>query len=511
MLKSIWTYRCGIVATNCLNYQRLQYVTILPYRKRSLFVFLICFYVLFCSSHTLADKLNQPGNKLKDANIVIISIDTLRADALGAYGRAGDPSPNIDRLARHSVQFLNAYAPAPKTAESHMTLFTGLYPSIHKVHTVRFWLKHLRIPKLSPRISTLAEKLKEVGYTTLGFHQGGNVSSEFGFGRGFDIYKTLNFVDEYHWPQVKEHITSRLAGKKFLLFLHSYHIHDPYLPHKRYHSRLESTYRGAIPHDSKVLEQMIVQKQCESIRDCYWSKIDQNSKADIERLRELYQTVLLEVDDRIGELLKLLKKFPRTIIILLSDHGEEFGEHGGLKHLELYQEILRIPLLIHYPGQQVQQQIHTPASLVDIRPTIMDILNLPDDRQIQGASLIPFMKKKEQHRTIFAEYPRGKRWSIIEADRKVMSWNKLPFALDSTTRIESYDLKDDPGEHRNLLKGAGEQDEEKQRATVQLKILHRWDRKNQALADVVLSRKELSTTTLEDSTVNELEALGYLQ
>ena len=164
-----------------------------------------------------------------DCNLLLISIDTLRADHLGTYGYSQETSPNIDEWARQSVVFERAFSTAEKTTDSHMSIFTGLHPSSHRILNTNDPALAFRLPE---SIETLTEVLKAADFATGGFHGGGNVDGSYGFDRGFDVYRqTQKFFTH---PSKKVDLAlqwlEERQAERFFLFFHTYFVHDPYIP-----------------------------------------------------------------------------------------------------------------------------------------------------------------------------------------------------------------------------------------------------------------------------------------
>jgi arylsulfatase A-like enzyme len=291
-------------------------------------------------------------------NVILISIDTLRADRLAAYGAYRRAMPQIDAFARDAVVFTDAWSVWPETSGSHMSLFTSRYPSEHGVTNF--------IASPSPTIEILAERLRREGYLTRAYTEDGGVWAQAGFARGFSAYaerRSADFVyrgevdavfaDATRW--VESH-----ADRTFFLFLHTYQVHSPYAPPESYRS--------------------------------LFADVPAREPPGLGEFALAYDQEARYADDHIGPFLSDLARLglsERSIVVVLSDHGEEFGEHGGLGHgRTLHEEVLRVPLVIAAPGIMAPVEVTTPASLLDVAPTLLDLLGLPPIPGQRGVSLV---------------------------------------------------------------------------------------------------------------------------
>jgi len=374
------------------------------------------------------------GNK-DNYNVIIISIDPLRRDHVGTYGYRRSTTPCIDSFSRQCAVFNNAYSQAPWTTPSHMSLFTSLYPSSHMVDQPM--CDSMR--KLGSDKKTLAECLKENGYLTAAFTGSGSISGKWGFSKGFDVY------DETPTPLKKDrgHDIPIIFGKatswmeknkqsNFFLFFHTYNTHTPYS--NRYFADKER-----IP---------------------FW-----NTKKFINAL---YDSEIKTTDYYIGRLVRFLKNagiLKNTIIFILSDHGEDFGEHypfemtGGHGH-SLYQELLRIPFIVYHPSlKQVNMKIEERVRLIDVMPTALDALGLPSPEGIEGKSILPLLAGKtlKMPEYFYAEATCfGPERKAVIGKRFKYIYTAYPDAQRTERKIspvsmnELYDIIDDPDEKNNI-------------------------------------------------------------
>jgi arylsulfatase A-like enzyme/Tfp pilus assembly protein PilF len=340
--------------------------------------------------------------------VVLISVDTLRADRLPAYGYRGVSTPALDALARDSIVFESAYAQAPLTLPSHATLLTGLLPTQHGVRdNVGF--------RLAPLHATIAAALKERGYAT-----GAAVSSfalrrDRGLAAGFDMYDDdfgPGSLDERAGPATVKRLESFVeshADRPLFLFLHLYEPHTPYAPPEPFREAYPTR-----PYDGEVAA----------------------------------------ADAAVGGFVAFLKErglYDRALIVFLSDHGEGLGDHGEDEHgVFLYRETIRVPLFVKPPGSSGKtRRVHAPVGLIDVFPTVAEAAGFPVGKELPGLSLAGgFVDgSNSRPRRIYSEtlYPRLQLgWSDLAAltdDR---------FSYIEAPRPELYDLVADPGEKRDL-------------------------------------------------------------
>lgn len=335
-----------------------------------------------------------------NCNVILISIDTLRRDHLGVYGYKKNTSPNLDSLAKESYVFENAFATAAWTLPSHASIFTSRYPSDLRVETV--------FDKLPDAALTLTEVLKKFGYITAAWDRNTFVSPRWGFEQGFDQFNIVNSGENAHdadiiFPQAAEWVKKH-KDKKFFLFLHAFEVHDPYCPPGEYSSKFKGNYDGKL----NCVDISTIAKN--------YRGEEQLSKNDLERFVSLYDGEIAYTDFYIGKFLNEMKKqglFKNTIIVVVSDHGEEFGERGvwGLHAYSLYNELIKIPLIIKAPqlGSGKDKNI---ISTIDLAPSILKLLGIQ----------IPAVFK-------------GKAFSDIDSDRRI-------YAEKSETGSGSDVLKD---------------------------------------------------------------------
>jgi arylsulfatase A-like enzyme len=446
-------------------------------------------------------KAGQVKN-LRDVNIILISIDTLNPKHLGVYGNERDTSPTIDSLANEGTLFLKAFSHSPKTSPSHMSLFTSLYPSVHKI---RNWNKLEGGYSLDHHLITLPEILSNVGYNTAAFTGGGNVQSSIGFGNGFDVYDNEDqlWEDAFTWLDQNHR-------SKFFMFLHTFKVHSPYLPAAPYNDMFGSKYEGKIIDSEKGLWAHFNTNYKDGSafpgsHHLFWDQVDKDDPRDVERLVALYDGGIRFMSDQlVGTLMHRLKKYglsENTLIVFTSDHGEEFLQHGDFLHKELYDEHLQVPLVIKFPereelrGRIVEKQV----SHVDLVPTILEYLTLPVPILAQGTSLFPTLEGKGLDLPVFGERivisdVADKKKAVRTLDWKYIWW-------PTKKKKELFYLADDPGELTNVS------DQYPDMTAKLHRQIEEWMQENQERGKTT----QTASNALSKDTIEKLRALGYIK
>lgn len=351
-------------------------------------LFGLAFALASCEAHEEPDSLPP--------NLLFISIDTLRSDALGSYGGTWEATPFLDQFAAAGTRFASAWSHTPKTAPSHMSMFTGLPPRVHGIGNQRSSGNQ----ELSADITTLAEALATEGYRTGAVTSGGNVKGYLGFARGFEVYDDSPKNLPKKLGDAKAWIEGVAPGgtppsRPWFFFFHTYAVHDPYLPPAKFRKRfVEPDYAGEIIGDPVRLQKAIKsddrapwasshQKAAEN----FWARVDMDEPADLAHLHRLYMAGVASLDFQLKKFLMGLESeglLENTVVVLTSDHGEEFGEHGQTRHNQLWQELLHVPLIVHVPGDRVAEATGPFAGRVvegavrhmDLAPSLMDLMGL---------------------------------------------------------------------------------------------------------------------------------------
>jgi arylsulfatase A-like enzyme len=317
--------------------------------------------------------------------VVVILVDTLRADHLSPYGYPRETAPFLAELARESVVFENAFSTSSWTAPATASLFTSLYPEQHGVTSGRAMVRALvkrtsmKIPlnRISDEVATLPEVMKREGYESFCAADNLNISPEMGFARGFDEFRS----DKPH-NQGAEHVNSAILSWTEMLnrsespfvYLHYFDPHEPYL------SRAP------------------------------WYQDEERDQLDEDSAR--YDSEIRHVDNQIQKLFEAFPWLNDSLVIFLSDHGEEFGDHGGMGHAKtLFNEVLRIPLFIRDPsGRFKPGRIQSNVSIIDVFPTLLELVGLQGDPRHEGRSLVKVMSTGEdealEKRHLYAQLDR---------------------------------------------------------------------------------------------------------
>jgi len=441
-------------------------------------------------------------------NLILISIDTLRADHLGSYGYPRETSPFIDRWAASSTLFLNAISQSPHTTPSHATLFTSLYPSQHGLVN----LDKMKDPHLIHRLSkdhlTLAEVLKNEGYRTAAFTGGGNVAGFLGFSRGFDLYRDQSALGKKPFKGFSEWL-SQHPGEPFFVFLHTYEVHWPYLPPEPFNALYAGEYTGTLFRSRKEASALLKEKggSQDGVLDhdllwkLFWDRVDPQQREDIDHIKNLYDGAIRYVDYHVYQLFSLLKEhqlLEKTFIVLTSDHGEEFFEHGGKVHDTLYDEILKVPLILSWPGRIPQgMRIASQVNLMDLSPTILDLLKIRIPASFEGESFAHFFEGASSSRVAISE-----RTPLQEGHHKTsIRTDDWKLVQTHQGEAELYHLKEDPFEKNNVREDAF------QKREALSKRLEAWE---ESLSVKRSEAQSLQRSPEVEAQLEHMKALGYL-
>lgn len=464
-------------------------------------------------------------------NLVVILIDTLRADHLGVYGYDRPTSPRIDAIARNSVVFNRAVAQAAWTKPSVASLFTGRFVHNHGVIRSR--------DTLGTDMPTIATLVSGAGYRTAGFSSNPWITPEFRFDRGFDefesgramgpqltnLYRTIRRVERllkrfglrppiassvFGWAgrsnsgnaerdeQLVASVVEWLAGagdrNPFFIYVHLIGPHDPYDPPQRFADAFARS-REPAPHLPPPRVQTIFER-AEAMPD-----------AARDRMVDQYDGAIAHADylvGRIDDQLHRLGLVDDTILVIVSDHGEEFYEHGNWRHgNQLYDEVVRVPMLVRLPGGQATVR-RDPAMLVDLLPTVVDLLGVPVAAEglgaIDGRPLFPAPAAFDQ--STFSEHWwfQGGTYVSQAAARNGFKLTSTRDEAGGRQREELYDLRRDPGERNDMSGSAEARDEE----IVGLRTVLA------DLADDGVAEAGGKVRKIDSETAERLRALGYL-
>jgi arylsulfatase A-like enzyme len=422
-------------------------------------------------------------------NVVLIVVDTLRADHLGCYGYARNTTPHLDRLAAASIRFDTALSTSSWTLPAVASLMTSQSPSAHGIRD--------KPKKLDERFPLLSELLRKNGYRTQGFVSHGMVSARLGFGRGFDAYDEESAGHgAISSPIVTDQAVAFLRNvgdQPFFLFLHYFDPHYNFQQHEGHD--FGGRYEGPLGSGEPILQ--------------LWKKLKHLSPDDIAYLISLYDSEIAFTDHHIGAVLAELDRqgvLADTIVIVTADHGEEFMERGWLGHsITLHHELIRVPLIMKLPGV-TPRVVDTPVSLMDVAPTLLGFLGIEIPPDLDGRALDLRSGRDVPIAPVFSETfnpqvhrPGGAKrlalQSVVVGNHKLI-YNGL------RRRAELYDLSADPAERRDLRQ-AGTGDLEALQA-----LLDTWTERTAS------KRRDDAEESVEDPFTPEqrerLKALGYL-
>jgi arylsulfatase A-like enzyme len=388
-------------------------------------------------------------------DVVLIVVDTLRADHLGIYGYDRGTSPRIDALARQATVFESAWSTAPWTLPSVMSMMTSRLPSSHRVENDGL--------KLGAGVPTLAETMKRAGYSTGAFVSHVYVSSIFGFDRGFETFEDFGVSRPSYRPEARmepaaDRVTdaalawlSHQGRKPVFLFVHYFDAHWPYEPPERFRALYPDDYHG--PLDATY-------DSISKFQDARLSLPDDYRRFLIDR----YDGEIRFVDEQIGRLLDGLAasgRGPRAFLVVTADHGEEFKDHGSIGHgRRLYEEVVRVPLIMGRLSPKAgppPARVTVPVSGIDLLPTIAEVAGAVPPPGVQGTSLVPLLHAEPSGTA-------GAAPTAPPADRPLVSETirlnahlkairrgplKLIQSMDEN-RAELYDLAADPRERDDL-------------------------------------------------------------
>jgi len=451
----------------------------------------------------------------RDYNLILIFVDTLRSDHLGAYGYKRDTSSNMDALVGDGILFENVVTPHTVTIASFMSIITSLYPDSHGV---RYVMKD----RLSERVTTLAEVLKAEDFEThwLGPWKDPHLDSSVGYGRGFDTFGIFP-TDLAQARKVLHETLERAKDRRFFLNFHTYKVHEPYFPSDKYrytfakgnrlglidtHEALEEAtvneFRKAVVEKRGLVEEEFGRKfvsrlaknvefgesyiesrnnifrYLDTIKQrhiwsfmmshIYLSRASCEDRQSIDQIKDYYDSTILEFDTEIiGPLVTYLKEnelYDKTVIAVVADHGEEFCEHGSLRHgSTLYGEATRVPFILRVPHLERGRRVNSMLQTVDILPTLLDVLGVDIPPQAQGISAAGLLEgggdKALRNYAFgsltFLTYVQTDKWKLIKP-RNCTNFRMLPRficrALPWLLEEESelYNLELDPEEQENL-------------------------------------------------------------
>ena len=425
--------------------------------------FFVAALLLLTSCASKKPDAAAASNSLRPLNLVVVTIDTLRPDHLHCYGYEKIQTPNLDRLSARGVVFDNAVTQTPLTPPSHASIFTGQYPNVHHVRNTGGFI-------LPPSARPLARILQEQGWDTAAFVSSAVLKKSFGFSNGFGTYddqmpRPKNKQEFREDPERRARQTvdravqwlTAQSGKPFFLWVHVYDPHIPYNPPAPFSEQYKSR-----PYDGEIAY----------------------------------------TDQQLGRLFDAIGSKPgadKTIVAVLSDHGESLGEHGEYTHgVFLYDSTLRIAFMMAGPGVPAGVRVKQQVRSVDFLPTVLSVMGGKPPNDIQGTSLTPtFSNGKASTDISYAEtlFPKlNMGWSELRGIR-TNNWKYI-----RAPRPELYDLTQDPHETANIIQ---QHPEQVQKFEAQLKSIV-------ALGGSAGPTEKVETSQVDERTMEQLKSLGYL-
>lgn len=421
----------------------------------------VCLSSLSLALSAQAAAVEKPTGR--DASVILITLDTTRADHLSCYSPRGARTPHLDALAARGVRFTHATAQVPLTLPSHACIMTGAYPEVHGLRDMGGFV----LAKANPTIATITET---AGFATAAFVGSLVLSKRLGFSNGFATYDddmaAPNTEDQLPgiFPERRAKVVTDRAlawlrqngqKKRFFLWAHYYDPHAPYDPPEPYRSRYaKDPYSGEIAY----------------------------------------------MDGQVGRLLDAVKAMgldSRALVVAIGDHGESLGEHGEMTHgVFLYESTLHVPLIIAGPGVPVGKVIDEQVRSIDVMPTVLGFLDLSPGKRAEGIDLWPLVQQGSHvdSDSAYLEtlYPRTYLgWSELRGIR-TGQW-----AFISAPRPELYDLENDPGEMQNVADRHPE-------------VAHSLQTRIWEVAGLSSGREALVPSVMDEETRRQLNALGYV-
>ena len=455
----------------------------------SLLIFVLA--ILCCSESKRQEKTPAKHFTPQKYNILLITVDTLRADHLSCYNNKLEiKTENIDSLADSGILFENTNCQSSWTLPSMVSLFTSLYPSVHHAGEPHQATKQpAKVPRSVKGISLI---LRENSYDTIAFITNVFLSSAFWFGNHFETF--VNYSNQIDASEkITENAIKILKQKRENPYLLWLHYLDPHEYHTYLKTDIDKNYNGRFKKEK-----------------IDWNKLRIGGyRLDAKERKYIYSRYLGNIkyfDEQIGVLLKSLKEldlYDNTLIVFTSDHGEEFWEHDKLDHgHSAYEEALKVPLIFSLPeilpkGAKVSQLVQ----LIDVVPTILELCGVESDNSFQGESLCSYFFNPAitKEKFAFSEnmmYTEDKK--SIQNDR----YKLIYFTVSN--KYEFYDLKEDPNEQRNIYSADNEMAQQLREK------LSEWMMKNREVSKKVLKGEKVTPATVNQDTKEALKSLGYL-
>jgi arylsulfatase A-like enzyme len=425
-------------------------------------------------------------------DVILITVDALRADHLSLYGYRKLTSPVLDEFAGHAAVFTNAITQAPYTKAAIASLMSGLYPTSHQAVTTtipfpetmtgHLTTRPMATDVLAPSITTLAEAFHGEGYKTFGYTANPFLLASFGFDQGFDHYQFFPGGDFAQATQVTDQALADIrqaGGRPIFLWLHLMEPHSPYAPPPLTRDMFPPQGNAELIPGDRPPPSWLLQGSPPDLR-AYVGRYDEEIAAADVAVRELIRN------------LAELRPLRSPIVVITSDHGEEFLDHGGWEHgRTLHDELIRVPLVVAAPGAE-GRRIDSQVQLIDLYPTLLELAGVALPTTVAGVSFVDRLHGRGEPEPAFSELPNSAyavRWN---------GWKCIVFADRHT---ELYDLRTDPQEQHNVASA------EASRASTMVRLVDRH------LADAIKRGEtiEQRTVPIDSNTLEQLRSLGYVQ
>ncbi len=378
-------------------------------------------------------------------NVILLTIDTLRKDVLGCYGNKVGLTPFIDSLQNKFIKFTNAQSTGPYTQASFPGILTSSY-----------YLEYGRQKKCSPKRTLVSEMLNKSGITTAGFHSNPYLCNYFGWNRGWDIfYDSMQDEVSDTVPYIKgdginhkvdQWLSSYIKNdnyRPFFLWTHYMDIHEPYIPAKEYLNKVDPSINLSEDEMLNLFKEIILKR-------------DVSNQEIVKLLKKLYDAGVRETDDYVKDFFKILEKhgvLKDSVVIITTDHGDEFNEHGSLSHDgKMYSELISSPLLIYRYNSTQGEVCDKLVSNIDISPTIIYLFGLEPIKSFIGHSLLPL--ENYPQKGVYGEAIGKTSSHEKETDKPIYFYQeddlKIIYREDDQS-WEMYDLNRDPQELNNLI------------------------------------------------------------
>jgi len=378
-------------------------------------------------------------------NVILLTIDALRKDVLGCYGNKNNLTPFLDSLQPKCIKFTNAQSSGPYTQASFPGILTSSY-----------YLEYGRQKKCSPKRTLISEVLKKSGITTAAFHSNPYLCAYFGWNRGWDVfYDSMQDEVSDKIPYIKgdgiNHKVEQWLSSytkddnynSFFLWTHYMDVHEPYIPAKEYLNKIDPSINLSEDEMLNLFKEVILKR-------------DVSNKETVKLLKKLYDAGVCETDNYVKEFFNILEKYnvlKDTVVIITTDHGDEFGEHNGLSHDgKMYSELINSPLIIYFNDRTKGEICDNLVSNIDIPPTILHLFGLESFEKFKGHSLLP--SENYPQNGVFGEAIGKTSNHEKETDKPIYFYQENDLKIiyrEDNQSWEMYNLQEDPEEVNNII------------------------------------------------------------